>query len=478
MEQTASNVAQSSLDQLPEYLRLAEAWRPSVLLVDVCALIGRVLGGLLDLPVVLHRWGVDPTAGPFSDRAHELLDPVCRHHGLTGLPTPELILDPCPPSLQASDAPQGAPVQYVPYNGSGAFPAWGAARTSARRVCICMGRMVLNATGPAPLLRAVAAATELPGVEAVIAVPPEHRALLTDLPDNARIAESVPLNLFLRTCELVICAGGSGTAFTATRLGIPQLVLPQYFDQFDYARNLAAAGAASACRMSRPSPTTNSSPTQSQRCSATPASLLRQSNSATRSRPCPIPPRWCGRWRTLRPSVPDELVTREQLDPENRCPPRTRCTWTCSRRYSPTRFTVIGRIRTPGRTQAVDQFFEHVDRGALGRGFPIATAVAGPVRRLEILDDVQTTWADVRKQGLEGFLDVVVDMAAVVDDNVERPDLPRHVFQEFRIALVTSQLSHSVPFVPGFLENVQPVNETSPEVPLPHAQRSTTEFGA
>ncbi len=106
-----------------------------------------------------------------------------------------------------------------------------------------MGRMVLNATGPAPLLRAVAAATELPGVEAVIAVPPEHRALLTDLPDNARIAESVPLNLFLRTCELVICAGGSGTAFTATRLGIPQLVLPQYFDQFDYARNLAAAGA-------------------------------------------------------------------------------------------------------------------------------------------------------------------------------------------------------------------------------------------
>ncbi|MGW3467653.1 nucleotide disphospho-sugar-binding domain-containing protein [Saccharopolyspora sp. NPDC000995] len=242
-EQTASNVVQSSLDQLPEYLRLAEAWRPSVLLVDVCALIGRVLGGLLDLPVVLHRWGVDPTAGPFSDRAHELLDPVCRHHGLPGLPTPELILDPCPPSLQASDAPQGAPVQYVPYNGSGAFPGWGAARTSARRVCICMGRMVLNATGPAPLLRAVAAATELSGVEAVIAVPPEHRALLTDLPDNARIAESVPLNLFLRTCELVICAGGSGTAFTATRLGIPQLVLPQYFDQFDYARNLAAAGA-------------------------------------------------------------------------------------------------------------------------------------------------------------------------------------------------------------------------------------------
>ncbi|GLW89891.1 nucleotide disphospho-sugar-binding domain-containing protein [Actinokineospora globicatena] len=241
--ETATTVVRGSLNHLPHYLRLAEGWRPSLLLVDVCAVVGRVVGGLLDVPVALHRWGVDPTAGPFAERAHELLDPVCRARGIPGLPDPALVIDPCPPSLQAVDAPPGEPVRYVPYNGGGAVPDWVAPPASTRRICVCMGRMVLDATGPDPLRRAVAAACALPDVEVVVAVSGAHRRWLDDLPANAVVAESVPLHLFLDTCALVVCAGGSGTAFTATRLGVPQLVLPQYFDQFDYARNLAAAGA-------------------------------------------------------------------------------------------------------------------------------------------------------------------------------------------------------------------------------------------
>ncbi|GAA3873657.1 DUF1205 domain-containing protein [Saccharothrix violaceirubra] len=230
---TADSVVRDSLDRLADYRAVAESWRPSLLLVDVCALVGRVLGGLLDVPVAAHRWGVDPTAGPFTERARELLD----------LPEPTLVLDPCPPGLQAVDAPPGRPVQFVPYNGSGTVPGWSTPPPGVRRICVCMGRMVLDTTGPAPLRRAVAAATAVPGTQTVVAVSREHRRWLADLPADVLVAESVPLNLFLDTCAAVVCAGGSGTALTATRFGVPQLVLPQYFDQFDYARNLAAAGA-------------------------------------------------------------------------------------------------------------------------------------------------------------------------------------------------------------------------------------------
>jgi UDP:flavonoid glycosyltransferase YjiC (YdhE family) len=53
----------------------------------------------------------------------------------------------------------------------------------------------------------------------------------------------LPLNLFLGTCDLLAHHGGSGTGLTATTLGIPQLVLPQFADEFDYGARLAEAGA-------------------------------------------------------------------------------------------------------------------------------------------------------------------------------------------------------------------------------------------
>ncbi len=97
------------------YLRLAKRWRPDLIVTDPLSLAGRVLGALLGIPVALHRWGVDPTAGPFEDEARRLagvnIDPA-------------LIVDACPASLQVPGAAPARSVRFVPYNGIGTLPEW------------------------------------------------------------------------------------------------------------------------------------------------------------------------------------------------------------------------------------------------------------------------------------------------------------------------------------------------------------------
>jgi UDP:flavonoid glycosyltransferase YjiC (YdhE family) len=242
-EVTAITFVEHANTNIQGYVRLAEAWRADLVLTNPEALLGRVLGGVLGVPVVSYRWGVDPTAGPFETKAQELLGRLCSRLGLPGLPDPALIVDPCPPSLQLEDAPKGQSLRFAPYNGTGILPDWALDRPSGRRVCVSMGQSVLSLAGPRPFQRAIEALSGLDDVEVIAALTPEHRQAVGDLPEGVRVAESVPLNLFLGTCDLLIHHGGAGTGLTGTSFGLPQLVLPQFFDQFDYGRQLAEAGA-------------------------------------------------------------------------------------------------------------------------------------------------------------------------------------------------------------------------------------------
>jgi UDP:flavonoid glycosyltransferase YjiC (YdhE family) len=79
-------------------------------------------------------------------------------------------------------------------------------------------------------------------VEVVAAVSAADRALVGELPAGVRLAESVPLNLFLAGCDLVVHHGGAGTGLTTAVFGLPHLVLPQFADQFAFAERAAATG--------------------------------------------------------------------------------------------------------------------------------------------------------------------------------------------------------------------------------------------
>jgi UDP:flavonoid glycosyltransferase YjiC (YdhE family) len=240
----ADTFAAHAEKHLDDYLALTKAWQPDLVLYDHLTVVGRLITGITGTPGASFRWGIDPTAGPFETRAHDLLAPLCRRHGLEQLPEPTFIIDHCPVDLQVEDAKPGRAMRFVPHNGTGVLPDWVHDRKTRHRVAICMGATVLTLSGPEPVLAAIEALSELDDLEIVVAVTADQREELgTDLPDQVRVVESLPLNLFIETCDVLVCAGGAGTGLTATSFGVPQLVMPQWTDQFDYARRLADSGA-------------------------------------------------------------------------------------------------------------------------------------------------------------------------------------------------------------------------------------------
>ncbi|WP_042439892.1 nucleotide disphospho-sugar-binding domain-containing protein [Streptacidiphilus albus] len=228
---------------VPRYLEVARQWRPDLVVGEQLEFASLVVGGALGIPVVRHRWGVDPLTALLRGAAGFFLDGLSRRHGLTSLPEPDLILDPCPPELQHASAAPGAPIRFVPFNGGGVRPEWALDRRTGRRVCVTLGGQTLKLNGM-PLLRSVVDAFDgLADTEAVVTVDPAHRAELGPVPRNVRLVDPTPLSLFLNDCDAIVHHGGCGTAMTATATGLPQLVLPQIMDQFAVADGLVAAGA-------------------------------------------------------------------------------------------------------------------------------------------------------------------------------------------------------------------------------------------
>ncbi|MFD8377832.1 nucleotide disphospho-sugar-binding domain-containing protein [Streptomyces sp. NPDC059679] len=234
---------------LPDYLDFARAYRPDLIVSDLLEYTAPILGGVLGVPVVHYRWGVDPYTRPARPAARLALQGVCERLGLDGLPDPTVLLDPCPPALQLPTAEQGTPIRYVPANGSGVMPDWlrdesiAEASSRPRRVAISMGLRTLVLNGVPHLRQVLRAFDGLPDVEAVATVEQEYREELGPVPDNVRIIGPTPLHLFLGSCAAVIHHGGAGTALTASAFGLPQLVLPQLACMFATGDRLATVGA-------------------------------------------------------------------------------------------------------------------------------------------------------------------------------------------------------------------------------------------
>lgn len=231
-----------------EYLAFARDYRPDLVLCDPLDYSGLVIGGVLGIPVVHHRWGVDPVGTPRIPAAREELADFCRTLGLETLPDPAVVLDPCPAALQLPGIRPGTPVRYVPFNGSGAMPdwvraEWGAPRTTTRRVVVSLGRRTLAYHG-VPFVRALLhALAGVPDVELIATVGAEHRAAVGPVPARVRMLAPFPLHAVLGSCDAIVTHGGSATTMTATLHGVPQLALPQMADCFAHGERLAACGA-------------------------------------------------------------------------------------------------------------------------------------------------------------------------------------------------------------------------------------------
>ncbi|MBP0461294.1 nucleotide disphospho-sugar-binding domain-containing protein [Streptomyces montanisoli] len=230
-------------DVLGPALRVAREWRPDLVLADPLEYASLVVGGVLGVPVVHHRWGVDSLSSRVG-HVRDALRETCLGHGLTGgLPAPALVLDPCPPSLQAPGATPARPVRFVPGTGSGLVPDWASRKTARRRICVTLGLRTVALEGAAVLARLLQGLGRLPDTETVVTVDPADRAELGPLPRSVRLVDPAPLDLFLTTCDAVVHHGGSGTGLAAIAAGLPQLVVPQTPWTAEHGERVEALGA-------------------------------------------------------------------------------------------------------------------------------------------------------------------------------------------------------------------------------------------
>jgi len=230
-----------------DYLAFARSWGPD-LIVSELDFNGLIVGGLLKAPVVLHRWGAEVLTTFVRAHATVALHDLCVNLGLPdGLPEPALHLDPAPPALQFPGLPAATSMRFVPYNGTGAVPAWATA-PARRRILVSLGMFGSAAVADdwrLAFVRNLAAVVDRAGdIELVLPFGTGFADHVGPLPGTVRIVDQVPLNLVLAGAAAVIHHGGAGTALTAAAAGLPQLVLPQRHPAFlGCAERLEATGA-------------------------------------------------------------------------------------------------------------------------------------------------------------------------------------------------------------------------------------------
>ncbi len=73
----------------------------------------------------------------------------------------------------------------------------------------------------------------------------------SDLPDLVRTVGYIPFSALLPECQAIVHHGGIGTTSQAFLAGVPQLVVPMGFDQFDNADRVQKVGCGHVCPMKK-----------------------------------------------------------------------------------------------------------------------------------------------------------------------------------------------------------------------------------
>ncbi|MFI1358055.1 activator-dependent family glycosyltransferase [Streptomyces sp. NPDC020898] len=136
------------------------------------------------------------------------------------------------------------PMRFVPYNGPAVVPSWLSDEPKRPRVCLTLGVSGRETQGQdiVPFQDLLAALGDL-DVEVVATLDDTQRAHLTQIPDNARIVDFVPMDVLLPSCAAVIHHGGAGTWGAAVLHGVPQIVIGTLWDAPLKAAQLADLGA-------------------------------------------------------------------------------------------------------------------------------------------------------------------------------------------------------------------------------------------
>jgi glycosyltransferase (activator-dependent family) len=150
-------------------------------------------------------------------------------------------------SPEALRLPTGRPIvpmRYVPYNGRSVVPRWLWHAPERPRVCFSLGGSVDDPVAPSAVrVREILESLDGLDADVVATFSPEDLGGATPLPDNVHAVGFVPLNALLPHCTAAVNHGGFGSLNSALINGLPQLVIPEFFDAPAKGRRIAALGA-------------------------------------------------------------------------------------------------------------------------------------------------------------------------------------------------------------------------------------------
>lgn len=219
---------------------LRDAWRPDLVVREPCEYASAVVAHESGIPHA--QVGISLAALEAGVRA--MVAPIVDGFvpGVAAAIAAAPYLSSFPGSLDPSPWPDTRRFRVTPTQSDYRLDwGWGADRPL---VYVTFGTVLGHLPEAIPVYRcALQAVAGLPARVLVTVGRATDVARLGPVPDNARVEPWVPQEAILREAALVVCHGGSGTAFGALAAGVPLVVCPLFADQPRNGEAVQSAGA-------------------------------------------------------------------------------------------------------------------------------------------------------------------------------------------------------------------------------------------
>jgi len=232
--------ARMALASMPKLEELSQQWRPDVVIGGTMSYAAPLLARRLGVPFIRHAWDAIEADLIHPGAAEEL-----REVGLDAIPSPDLFIDICPPSLLPPTPEAGQPMRFIPANTQRPVANWMLRRGGRPRVCVSSGSKITrsrNYDDSYAFLRELARTIASLDVDMWVAAPQEVALGIREDLGDVR-AEWMALDVVLPVCDLLVHHGGGVTSLTALNAAVPQLILPRGAVLVPPARRIASLGA-------------------------------------------------------------------------------------------------------------------------------------------------------------------------------------------------------------------------------------------
>jgi UDP:flavonoid glycosyltransferase YjiC (YdhE family) len=225
-------------------LAIVDSWKPDVVVSERSELAGPIAAAARGIPYAELRWGV-AELNEYRAAAQTRLRPSLHKLRLDELPTPDVTLNPWPPSLRLPHARGHLSVRHVPYDGVAHVSDWMVTSGRRPRICLTLGTVLPHLATRATAAAGLGILDAVAQVDCVLVVMVVDRFAthLRPLPAAVRHTGRFPLSTILPTCAVLISHAGQGTTLTALAAGCPQVVLPTFDDQIENAEAVVKSGA-------------------------------------------------------------------------------------------------------------------------------------------------------------------------------------------------------------------------------------------